>query len=32
MTEKVTKSDEEFIETYRRIGQEPFKERVYGTA
>ena len=23
---------EAFIETYRRIGQEPFKERVYGTA
>ena len=23
---------ETFLETYRRIGQEPFKERVYGTA
>ena len=23
---------EEFIETYRRVGQDPFKERVYGTA
>jgi len=23
---------EAFIETYRRVGQEPFKERVYGTA
>ncbi|MCP4903613.1 MAG: nitrite/sulfite reductase [bacterium] len=23
---------EEFIETYRRLGQDPFKERVYGTA
>jgi len=23
---------ESFIETYRRIGQDPFKERVYGTA
>ncbi len=22
---------EEFIETYRRLGQDPFKERVYGT-
>ena len=22
---------EAFIDTYRRIGQEPFKERVYGT-
>ena len=24
--------DEAFIDTYRRVGQEPFKERVYGTA
>jgi sulfite reductase (NADPH) hemoprotein beta-component len=23
---------EEFIDTYRRLGQDPFKERVYGTA
>ena len=23
---------EAFIDTYRRLGQEPFKERVYGTA
>lgn len=23
---------EEFIDTYRRVGNEPFKERVYGTA
>jgi len=26
------KDGEEFIDTYRRVGQEPFKERVYGTA
>jgi sulfite reductase (NADPH) hemoprotein beta-component len=25
-------SGEAFIDTYRRVGQEPFKERVYGAA
>ena len=24
--------DEAFIDTYRRVGMAPFKERVYGTA
>jgi sulfite reductase (NADPH) hemoprotein beta-component len=29
---ELRKDGEEFIDTYRRLGQDPFKERVYGTA
>ena len=28
----IREDGEEFIETFRRVGQTPFKERVYGTA
>ena len=29
---EIREDGEEFIDTFRRVGQEPFKERVYGTA
>ena len=29
---EIREDGEEFIETFRRVGQTPFKERVYGTA
>jgi len=29
---ELREGEERFIDTYRRVGQQPFKERVYGTA
>jgi sulfite reductase (NADPH) hemoprotein beta-component len=29
---EIREGDERFIDTYRRVGQQPFKEKVYGTA
>jgi sulfite reductase (NADPH) hemoprotein beta-component len=29
---ELREGEERFIDTYRRLGQQPFKERVYGTA
>jgi sulfite reductase (NADPH) hemoprotein beta-component len=29
---ELREEDERFIDTYRRVGQQPFKEKVYGTA
>jgi sulfite reductase (NADPH) hemoprotein beta-component len=29
---ELREDEERFIDTYRRVGQQPFKERVYGTA
>ncbi len=29
---EIREGDERFIDTYRRVGQQPFKDKVYGTA
>jgi hypothetical protein len=30
--EKRTSNDERFLETYRRVGIDPFKEKLYGNS